>query len=258
MKIVLLGAGNVGSHLGKALKTAGHHILQVWSRDHHNALALADELSSQAIKTLAEADNNADVVIICVKDEAIADVAKLLSITNQLIIHTSGTQSIDILHQFSQSFGVIYPLQTFSKNKAVNFKEIPVFYEGNNASSAKKLKELASSISESVKETDSEKRKKIHVAAVFACNFTNHFYVIAENFLVQNDLSFEDLKPLIAETASKIKVLNPLDAQTGPALRQDQEILNQHIAALSNYPHWQNLYRLISQDIVKMAKEKNG
>ncbi len=257
MKIVLLGSGNVATHLGKALKNSNHHILQVWSRNHENALALADELSASVIKCIDQVDKHADIIFICVKDEAIAEIAGQLPKTNQLIIHTSGTQTIEILrlHQFS---GVIYPLQTFSKSREVLFKEVPVFFEGSDEPVNQQLKTLAQSISNHVNFADSDKRKILHVAAVFAANFSNFLYTTAQQILEDNGLSFDFIKPLIAETATKIQFLNPLDAQTGPAIRQDIEIVNSHIQALIKYPGAQELYALMSQQIVKMAKEKNG
>jgi predicted short-subunit dehydrogenase-like oxidoreductase (DUF2520 family) len=250
--IILIGAGNVATQLGLSLTAAGYKISQVYSPTKLSSSTLAKKLKAEALTDLKKLDHEASVYIIAVKDDAIAEVAKQLRLKDKLVVHTSGSVSIDILKNVSTNYGVFYPLQTFTKGKKINFKQVPLCVEGNNKATSTALQYFAKSISTNVKVVNSEQRKVIHLAAVFACNFCNHMYAIAEDLLKQNKLSFDLLKPLIEETANKIKELSPAKAQTGPAARGDKKVIEAHLKMLTGKE--KQIYKLISENI----KRNNG
>jgi predicted short-subunit dehydrogenase-like oxidoreductase (DUF2520 family) len=249
--IILIGAGNAASHIGLALYNAGYKITQVYSRTKKSAAALAKKTNAEAINDLKKLDLTASIYIIAVKDDAIAEVASQLKLKDKIVVHTSGTASIDVLQNVSKNYGVFYPLQTFSKNKAIDFRAVPICIEANNRSTASSLEYFAKSISSSVQKVNSDQRKIIHLAAVFACNFTNHMYAIAEDILVNNKLSLDVLKPLIEETANKIKSNSPLAMQTGPAIRGDKKTMDAHLKLLSGNKKLKEIYKLMSESISK-------
>ena len=251
--ISFIGAGNVAWHLAPALENAGHVVREVYSRSPKNASKLVDRLYQAEVKNdLDFADSNSEIFIISVSDDAIDEVAQEIVLPEDaIIVHTSGAKSIGILgYTASEFIGVFYPLQTFSKSKRVNFEEIPICIEAENAATEKALKSLGKSISKNVVTIDSADRKTLHVAAVFACNFTNHCMAIAEDILKANKLNFDLIKPLIIETLNKSFELGPHNAQTGPAKRHDFETLDSHMEYLGNNERLAELYRLFSQHIV--------
>lgn len=254
MKIVLLGSGNVATHLAKALKSKGEELVQVYSQNLTNAELLARLVGAEAVNNLNKIENNADLYIISVKDDAIATVAKSLKNVTGLVVHTSGTTDINILLEQVNKAGVFYPLQTFSKSKDVSFENIPLCIEAGDEDQLAVLKSLASKISSQVYELDGEKRKVLHLAAVFACNFPNHLYALANKILNQNGLDFEIIRPLIAETADKVMDTLPENVQTGPAVRGDENTLNTHLSMLNDMPELQNIYQTLSNSIKLMPK----
>ncbi len=203
-------------------------------------------------------NRSADLYIIAVKDEAIREVALSLKIGEKLIVHTSGSTSLQVLDGVSAHTGVLYPLQTFSKNKAVDFRLVPIAIEANNPDDLGAIRAIADRISEKVKELNSAQRKALHVAAVFACNFTNHLVAISQQLLEDENLDFDLLRPLIAETAHKVQLYDPASIQTGPAVREDYEVVNSHLDMLKNQPELQDLYRRLSQSIVNLHKHPRG
>jgi predicted short-subunit dehydrogenase-like oxidoreductase (DUF2520 family) len=252
MKIVLLGSGNVATHLGKALKQAGHDIIEVWSRTFSNAQVLATALKADPIQNISELSLNGDVYILCVSDDSIKDVASSSRLQNKLLVHTSGSTSLEILSEFSPECGVLYPLQTFSKSKAIDFDEIPLIIEASTPEVQETLGQLALSLSQKIYFLDFKKRQILHMAAVFACNFVNYLYSVAEELLDRNMLDFDMIRPLIAETAEKIQTHPPQEAQTGPAKRNDVKILSAHLNLLKDDPQFYELYELLSQRIVNL------
>jgi predicted short-subunit dehydrogenase-like oxidoreductase (DUF2520 family) len=250
MKIVLLGSGNVATHLGSALHKAGHKITQVWSRDPGHAEELAITLNAKGITDIKQLDLYADLYILAVKDDAIPGVTAQLSFSDQLIVHTSGSTHIDALTEVSEKYGVIYPVQTFSKHKALDFQSVPVAVEGSDNATKSRLLDLARQISSKVFELDSVKRKALHVAAVFGCNFTNYLYTVSERILVTQGLDFDLLRPMISETAAKAQESSPADVQTGPAVRNDMETINKHLEFLESDPHLRDLYDRLSKGIM--------
>lgn len=254
MRITFIGSGNVATHMAAALKNAGHRILQVYSPNMHNAAILAYHVGAEAVSDMKDMNAEADLYIISVKDDAIEKVAAHLSAFNKLIVHTSGATSLDTLSKHAQNAGVFYPLQTFSKQKEVNFWSVPLCIEGASEEITKQLFELAHTISNNVYRISSDQRKILHLAAVFACNFPNYLYHVSQQLLAQHQLDFDLLKPLITETADKIQSALPVDVQTGPAIRNDEQTMQAHINLLHNNPFLQNLYLLMSEGIMKMEK----
>jgi predicted short-subunit dehydrogenase-like oxidoreductase (DUF2520 family) len=251
MRISIIGSGNVATHLAAAFANAGHNIVQIWSRDFHHAGLLAYHTRSEAVERIELIDKNIDLAIIAVKDDAIANIASQLNLGNTLLVHTSGSTSIDILKGSSAKIGVLYPLQTLSKDKEVDFSHVPLLIEGNSEEVVQILKDLASSASSQVLEVNSEKRLSLHVAAVFASNFVNSLYSAAKEVLDTQGLDFQLLRPLIAETARKAQHSNPKEVQTGPAIRNDQATIHKHLEFLSSAtPQLQALYETLSQHII--------
>lgn len=263
IKIAIIGSGNLATQLGMALYKDGYLISQVYSRSQKNASLLSKKLKAEAITDLKKLSQYSAIYIIAVKDDAIETVAKQLKLKDQIVVHTSGSVSMDVLKNSSKNYGVFYPLQTFSKEKKArpngrgqsfgraDFKTIPICIEANNKNTSTTLEYFAKSISNNVKKVNSEQRKKIHLAAVFACNFSNHMYAIAEQLLVKDKLSLDLLKPLIEETANKIKENKPSKVQTGPAARNDKKTMDAHLKLLSKEKDLQKIYTLISKSIAK-------
>jgi len=255
--IVIIGAGNVATHLSIALKKHNFQIRCVYSRSKSSAKELSVKLGVDFTTEFDYIPKDADLYIIAVKDDALVNVIKNLTIENAPIVHTAGSISIDIFQGLYKEYGVLYPLQTFSKSRDLDFSKIPICIEANNKKLENKLLELAHCLSKNVKLVSSEKRKKLHLSAVFACNFVNHMYVAATELLADEDVSFETLKPLIKETALKAVESDPYKAQTGPAVRNDQNIIQKHIEMLKEYPEFQKIYSFVSDSIYKLNQKKN-
>jgi predicted short-subunit dehydrogenase-like oxidoreductase (DUF2520 family) len=254
MNIVLIGSGNVGTHLAKALVSKAENVMQVYSQNLLNASLLAQKINAEAINELSEVDQTADLYIISVKDDAIENVAAALKNVAGLVVHTSGTTDISSIKNYTARAGVFYPLQTFSKLKEVSFDHIPLCIEASNVNELEILKKLAQTLSDQVYELDGEKRKALHLAAVFACNFPNHLYALANQVLVENGLDFNIIRPLIAETADKVMNNVPEKVQTGPAVRGDENTMNKHLGLLESQPELQNIYQTLSKSIKLMSK----
>lgn len=254
MRITIIGSGNVATHLGAAFRNAGHIIVQVYSRDIQHASILAYHIKAEAINDLAEINRDTDLFVIAVKDDAIGGLAKELVKYGKPVAHTSGATSLNELSQYTSNAGVFYPLQTFSKNKEVNFNTVPLCIEGTDEQATRLLEELAQSISRNVYRVDSEKREILHLAAVFACNFPNYLYYAAGSILDKHGLDFNMLRPLILETAEKVKDHLPQNVQTGPAVRNDKKTMDGHMKLLHNNADLQQVYALLSQLIIKMDK----
>ena len=257
LPIYLIGAGNVASHLGFAFHKSGISITAVWSRNIENASALAHNIDSGFTDNLNEICNKKAAYIISVPDIAISDIAKTTGKNNSILIHTSGSTNISVLKDYSDNYGVLYPLQTFSKTKKdINFIEIPVLIESSNNSVNKLLLNWSNLIGVKATNADSEQRMKLHIAAVFANNFTNHMFAIAQELSETYNIDFNLLRPLISETFEKIKSFNPKDIQTGPAIRNDEETIKKHLKSLSDNPDLAKIYSFVSESIVKMYKEQ--
>ncbi|MBF4467380.1 Rossmann-like and DUF2520 domain-containing protein [Flavobacterium sp. LC2016-12] len=251
IQITIIGSGNVAQHLIKAFsKSEAVEIAQVFSRKKEKLSSL---IEFDKIVSNYENLKEADLYIIAVTDNAIAEVSQQLPFNNQLVVHTSGTASIETLDDKNRK-GVFYPLQTFSKNKEIDFSIIPICLEADNTFDFRVLETVAKSISKAVFPINSEQRKALHVAAVFVNNFTNHLYQIGQEICEENQVSFDILKPLIQETAEKIKTLEPIDAQTGPAKRNDSSTIEAHLEYLTN-ENQKNIYKILTQSIQHNGKK---
>ncbi len=250
LSVVLIGSGNVAQHLFKAFSDTPIRIVQVFGRNQETLKWFSTQVRTSH---LASEIVEADVYLIAVNDGSIKEVSKLLMGKNGLVAHTSGSISIDALEPKRK--GVFYPLQTFSGASGLVFKKIPICIEATHDKDLEVLKSLAAQVSESVHEISSAQRGRLHLAAVFANNFTNHLYQIAHNLCSDENVSFELLAPLIRETANKIRLLTPEEAQTGPAVRNDTLTMQQHLEALKNPIH-KKIYRVLSESIINSHEEK--
>lgn len=241
--IVFIGSGNVATHLGKAFYNVGNNIVQVYSRNIENAKELSNVVKAIPITSLNEILLDADLYVICVTDDAIINILPYLKNVKGLVVHTSGSVDIEIFNTNIESYGVIYPLQTFSKQSKPVFNNIPFCIEANSDNNLLKIRKIVSSIAENISEINSEQRMYLHLAAVFVNNFTNSIYTLASEMLGNKAISFELLKPLILETAFKVQHINPIDAQTGPAKRNDFKIIEKHLHLLKNNEMYENLYK---------------
>lgn len=251
VSIVIIGSGNVAQHLITAfLQSDEIELIQVFSRQKESVshLISSDKIVSDYVEI-----KQADLYLIAVSDNAIADVSAKLPFENRLVAHTSGSMPMEILDSKNRR-GVFYPLQTFTKNKPVDFKEIPICLEAEDEKDYKAIETVAKTISTVVQSISSEQRKALHVAAVFVCNFVNHLYKIGNEICEENQLSFELLKPLIIETAQKIIHLSPENAQTGPAKRNDSETINTHLNFLSD-ENQKEIYKLLTKSIIDDGKK---
>lgn len=250
MNIVLVGAGNLATNIGKAISRSGHPIVQVYSRTEASAKTLADTLGCTYTISIDDIVEDADLYIIALKDSVLKDVAGLLvkGRESRLFVHTAGSIDMDIMPALRR--GVFYPMQTFSKQREVDFREIPIFIEAAHADDRDLLKSLASDISGKVYELNSENRKYLHLAAVFCCNFANHCFRLGEKLLDEHGgMPFEVMLPLIDETARKLHELTPQEAQTGPAVRWDENVIGKQMQLLSDTPDLQHIYELLSKSI---------
>ncbi len=254
MRITLIGSGNVATHLGAALKNAGHQLIQVWSRNLQHAALLAYHVKAEPIDQLNEISAETDLIIIAVKDDAVEDVASFIDLKTKLVVHTCGAVNMQVLEKYFDRCGVFYPLQTFSKTRELDFKTVPICIESTDKNSTAILLDLGKTISNNVNIIDSNQRKTLHLAAAFACNFPNYLYSIAADLLEHEQFSFDLLKPLILETALKVQMFLPSQVQTGPAIRGDMQTVDAHLHLLQQEPKLQEIYRLLSQGIIKMGE----
>lgn len=253
MRITYIGAGNVATHLAPALAAAGHEVACVFSRTLESAELLASRVGPTCRPTNVLDDIlPADVYIISVRDDVLPDVASRWPqhCRGGVVVHTAGTLPMSLLEGVSEHYGVLYPMQTFSKNKHLNFQEIPCFIEGNDRTSVKAIKGLAESVSQKVTELSSADRRFLHLGAVFACNFANHMFALGYEILEQHGIDPSSLRPLIEETASKLRALPPHEGQTGPARRNDKAVIAAQMEALAETPELQNLYESVTKSIV--------
>jgi len=283
-KIVIIGSGNVATHIALALTIAGNEIIQVYSRTLSHAQSLAhrieeeksalrernrfvgnvseygaqgvlEDIAGQAIVTeyIDQPESivtKADFFIFSIKDDSLMDVLVNLPTLEGICLHTAGSVPMDIFSSYTNQYGVMYPLQTFNKDRNIDFSEVPFFIEASNQETLLKIQTLVLDLSQKIYKLDSDKRKYLHLAAVFACNFTNHMYTLSSDILEKIDIDSAVLEPLIEETARKIKTMHPKQAQTGPAVRYDENIINKHIDMIED-EEVKQLYQLISQSIHK-------
>lgn len=261
INISIIGAGNVAFHIARALQNAPKYWLhQIYSR---RPIATDDELARFAqkgvVNDLAQLQADSDIYLIAISDDAIADVSAQLNGVlhpNAVVAHTSGSVPLNVLSAHPQR-GIWYPLQTFSRHRPLNFADIPLVVHANTPKALQMLSELALALSPKLHLLNDEQRQLVHVAAVFANNFSNHLFAIADDFLQQHQLPFDLLKPLITETARKVQDIAPQKAQTGPAKRGDKQTIERHLFLLKNMPTYQNLYQILSDTIQQVPNANN-
>lgn len=259
-KICFIGSGNLATQLSLALYDAGYTILQVFSRTESNAIELAEKLNCNYTTNATAITTMADLYICALKDSVITEVLDQAYniIKNKVIVHTAGSISIDILSKYSINRGVLYPMQTFTKAKKVDFSKVPFLLEGSNAEVSDLLMNVSSSISSKLFKVNSEDRKKIHLAAVFACNFANHAYALGGELAKAAGVPFEVLLPLIEETSEKVHFIDPIQAQSGPAVRYDKNVMSMHEEMLKENPRMLDIYKIMSESIHELdLKSKN-
>lgn len=235
-EIGIVGSGNVAFHLIKAIQDSSTlHLKGLYTRNKKVGNELQEQFSVTFYTDLNELACNSKLIIIAVADDAIETIAQQINATNQhLIVHTSGSVPISVLKKSALFYGSFYPLQTFTKEREADFNQIPILIHANDENKKEVLIQIANELSSIVREINDEERKKLHLAAVMVNNFTNHIYTLANSFTDKSIVDFELLKPLIQETALKIKTVRPDECQTGPAKRNDQGTIQEHLAMLTN------------------------
>ncbi len=252
LSAVIVGAGNVAWHFGHALAGAGISIDQIYSRNETRGSVMAKELHASYISRLEDLDTRVDICILAVSDDAITGLISTPVFREfSMVVHTAGTVPMQVFSGFATHFGVLYPLQTLTYGKAVDFSGIPLLVESDCPESLRLLREIAGKISAQVHEVSSEDRLIFHMAGVICSNFTNRLYALTEQYLNENQMAFEWLRPLILETARKAVSMSPCKAQTGPAVRKDMKTIDKHMTLLKNQPELLRIYSLLTESILE-------
>ncbi len=255
--ISIAGAGNVASHLAPALLKAGFRIVNIFSRNPGKAGELATLTGAKPVYLVEDIDDEAELLILALPDEAIPGFS--LSLKNAgkfkgIVAHTSGSQSLGSITRYHTQGGVFYPLQSFTRFSAPEIGKVPFCIEGATQEIAAKLLDVASSLSCDVRLIDTSQRASIHLAAVFACNFTNYLYYVADCLMAESGVEPDILLPLIRETALRISGGDAAAMQTGPAVRKDWSTIDMHLNMLRNHPEWKEIYKTMSELIVKLKE----
>ena len=248
MRIIMIGAGNAATVLCRCIIQSGHEVIQVFSRSRDHAASLAKELNTPFTNKPEEIQQDGDIYIAAIPDNALGELGKWLYLRNQLIVHTAGSMSIRILENVSKNHGVLYPLQTLNK-QIKKLPRIPFLIDGNTVEDRTLLFDFAKSLSDDVTMADDQQRIHMHLAAVIVNNFTNHLFDLAQQLCNQHKLDFNMLMPLIEQTVSRLNLSNPADLQTGPAVRKDQSTIEKHLQLLENNPDLQKLYKIFTSSI---------
>lgn len=246
-RVVLIGSGNVATSMALALKDKCH-LVQVYSRTLANAKLLADMVGCSAADNLHDLVPDADVYIVSIKDDAIASIANVVPDNGALWLHTSGSTPINVFEGKRHCYGVLYPMQSFSKSHPMSMSEVHFFIEGNDSVTCQEIKKMASLLSKNVHETTSDERERLHIAAVFACNFANHMFTLSSEVLDGAGLPFDAMLPLIKTTVAKLDDMTPAESQTGPAARRDMKIIERHLSNLQGTKR--DIYQILSQSII--------
>lgn len=269
MRVVMIGTGNVATVLSKLLVSKGHEILQVYGRNSDHASRLAEEIQGLALKNISETedpsnfnqkfknnfcfdpaliDNSADLYIVALSDTALYSITSWLNTGNKLVVHTAGSVPMDVLSGCSTNYGVLYPLQSLRKEMK-SIPEIPFLIEGNTADDLCLIEELASDLSNTVVKMNSEDRMRLHIGAVMVSNFTNYLYARTAEYYKDQKLDFRLLLPLMKESVSRLEYVDPVEMQTGPAVRNDQPTIQKHLRLLSDKKDLAELYKRFSEEI---------
>jgi len=254
-RISMVGTGNVATHLARVLTKAQVRIIDIYSPQQAHAKTFSLSFGCHIASSLQELSTDTDLILLCVPDNQVSAVGAQLSPGSAIIAHTSGIVGLDKLQVGNAKTGVFYPLQTFSKQRIVDFSNVPMCIESNDAETFGKLTQLAYKISNKVVAISSPEREILHLTAVMVNNFTNMLYGMAHDILDNHELSFDLLLPLIRETASKVMEMKPAEAQTGPARRNDDLTMTRHMELLDKFPHYREIYQLITDHIIKKYHE---
>ncbi len=255
-RISFVGSGSVGGALCREFFTKKHTIVQIASRSGNSAIELSSYCKATPVENL-NFDRECDIIIVSVPDYCLKKVIKEIRYTgNPVIAHTAGSYGLDVFPDHIKRKGVFYPLQTFSKERKVNISNVPFFLEASDRNTMDELKNIASILSNSVYESDENSRRMLHLAAVFACNFTNHMYILANMVCNKTPYAFNVMEPLIMETACKAIEIGPENAQTGPAIRNDIDTLKKHLKLLSFSSEMKSIYKIISNSIIEYYKNR--
>ncbi len=249
MKVVIVGSGNVATVFGKKMSCEGHEIIQVIGRNLERVKELASYFKADFTTSLFEISQSADLYIIAVSDAAISSVVKEIKLHEKLLVHTAGAVSKEVLSTCSDSYGVLYPLQTLN-SEIIPIPPIPLLVDANNKKTLKGLIEFSSGWADSVLVANDEARLKFHVAAVFVNNFTNHLFAMVQDFCISNDLDFSVLQPIIEETVLKMRRYPSSEIQTGPAIRKDFATIERHKEVLKTYPELLHIYKTFTNNII--------
>jgi predicted short-subunit dehydrogenase-like oxidoreductase (DUF2520 family) len=249
IKVSIIGAGNVATHLGQRFFDCKINLVNVFSRDYSKAQQLAERVEAIPVNQLSDLSDEADIFIIAVKDDAIHLVAEQILFQNKLVVHTSGATPSTVFEKAFERYGIFYPLQTFSVGQPVDFETLPICVDANSAKDLQLLEDLGKVICPNIYKIDDKERAILHVCAVMVNNFTNHLYSIANDVLDRENISMNILKPLIQETVNKIQSNSPKEMQTGPAIRKDSQTIKKHLSFLEKYPNYQMMYRMMSESI---------
>lgn len=255
MKITLVGAGNTGTVLGKLIKNSGHEIVQVISRTPRNAQALATQLGCRYGILEDQQYEDADLYIICLADSAMHNIENLPALKNKFIVHTAGALSTKVLEPFSDTYGVLYPLQTLSKY-VDDIPEVPFMVDASNQETLQNLTQFAMSLSPMVIPANDDQRIGYHIATVFASNFANHMFALGEIYCQKNKLDFKNLHPIIKETCQRACLYSPFLTQTGPAIRNDVFTMTKHLNILSKYEDMKYMYLKLTENILKLHGQR--
>ena len=249
MKVVIIGAGNVATVLGRRIFLTGHIITQVISRHSAHAALLAGKLNCGYTSAFGSINPHSDLYIIAISDSALLEIHKELSLNKKLVVHTAGSVSKEVLKNISNNYGVLYPLQSLRKEIDA-IPEIPLLVDANTEDNLTLIYDFAKTISGEVKIADDRERLKLHIGAIMVNNFTNHLYAMAETYCISEQIDFNMLKPLIRETANRIVTHSPSTVQTGPAQRKDRFTIEKHLSLLSKYPEIRDIYIKMTESIV--------
>jgi predicted short-subunit dehydrogenase-like oxidoreductase (DUF2520 family) len=248
MDIILIGSGNTATILGRKCVTSGHRICQVYSRTEKNAGALAQQLNAEAVSSISAISKKADLMIIAIRDEAILPFIQSVETISYPVAHTAGAVPLHAVKNPGNAYGVLYPLQSLRK-EIERIPPMTLLIDGNSAKTRETLLQIATTIAEQVIEADDSLRLKYHLAATLVNNFTNFLFVLAENFCKKENISFTVLQPLIEETTLRMRNISPLEAQTGPAIRNDLITLDMHRKIINDYPALSRIYEMFTREI---------
>ena len=249
MRIVIIGTGNTATVLGRIIQRSGHTILQVMGRTHAGTERLGNLLLVPFTNEPKQINTAGDLYILAVSDSAISQVASWLKVDKKLVVHTAGSVGSEILSGCSRNYGVLYPLQSLRKEMD-ELPQVPFLVEGNTEDNGALIYDFASTMSEKVQFATAHQRLLTHIAAIIVSNFTNHLYVVAEDFCIRENINFNLLQPLIRETALRLEKFSPTQLQTGPASRNDTETITKHLGLLNNYPIQKSVYEFLTESIL--------